>query len=121
MLLYIIINGGLFAVTKNGRGKESTRSRANSTKAQHNIQRKDNRYSCAYITMSGISLYYVTLSHSDMLKVFLPPEGEVIKNLRINCINGLVLLVLCLFRNVITILWHSMSCSYKETGNQLSD
>jgi hypothetical protein len=27
-----------------------------------------------YISLSGISLYHVTLSHSDMLKVFLPPE-----------------------------------------------
>jgi hypothetical protein len=50
MLLYIIINGGLFAVTKNGRGKESKRATANSTKAQHNIQRKDNRYSSLYIS-----------------------------------------------------------------------
>jgi hypothetical protein len=32
----------LFAATKNGRGKELTRATANSIKAQHNIQRKDN-------------------------------------------------------------------------------
>jgi hypothetical protein len=114
------MNVELFAATKNGREKELTRATANSTKSQHNIQRKDNLYSSVYIHEWNY-FYHVMLSHSDMLKVFLPPEGEVIKNFRINCINGLVLLVLCLFRNVITIPWHSMSCSYKETGNQLSD
>lgn len=70
----MIINVELFAATKNGREKESTRATANSTKSQHNIQRKDNRYSSVYMSVSGISLYHVTLSHRDMLKVFLLPK-----------------------------------------------
>ena len=44
----------LFAATKNG--KELTRAIANSTKAQHNIQRKNNRYSRAYISLSELVL-----------------------------------------------------------------
>jgi hypothetical protein len=31
-------------------------------------------YVYVYIYLSGISLYHVTASRSDMLKVFLPPE-----------------------------------------------
>jgi hypothetical protein len=50
--IYITINEGLlYAATKMVEEKESTTATANSTKAQHNIQRKDNRYSSLYISL----------------------------------------------------------------------